>query len=178
MATDIMMLGGVVFDDWSTPEHPPFGGEQAMVVHKLPGGKRVIDTLGPNDDDITWHGRFYGPNAIGQALLLDGMRAAGAPLPLSFGGQAWLVVIAHFKAHIERYPQNILYEITCTVASSPCRARSGAESARLADRSQLIWRRRRSCETHGLEHPIRSRRPQPASGMPNSPGSSRACSWA
>lgn len=126
MATDFLTLGGIVFDDWSTPEHPPFGGEQALVVHQLPGGRRVIDTLGPNDDDIEWHGRFWGPNAIGQAMLLDGLRAAGTPLPLSFGGQAWLVIIARFHAKIERYPQDILYEISCTVASNPMQGALGS----------------------------------------------------
>lgn len=126
MATDVLMLGGIIFDDFSTPEHIPFGGRQAMAVHKLPGGSRVIDTLGPDDMDISWHGRFWGDNAMGVALQLDAMRAAGTPMPLSFGGQAWLVVISEFNARIERFPQDVLYHVTCVIASAPSQGFLGA----------------------------------------------------
>jgi hypothetical protein len=42
----VLTLGGIVFDDFSTPSAMGAGGKQAMVIHKLPGGSRVIDTLG------------------------------------------------------------------------------------------------------------------------------------
>ena len=29
MATDFLVLGGIVFDDWSTPERMPFGGPRS-----------------------------------------------------------------------------------------------------------------------------------------------------
>ncbi len=43
MATDFPMLGGITFDQFSTPEHMGFGGDQAMAIHRLPGDARVID---------------------------------------------------------------------------------------------------------------------------------------
>jgi hypothetical protein len=67
MSTDTLTLGGIVFDDFSTPHHMPLGGQQAMVVHRLPGGSRVIDTLGPDDDDYSWDGTFI-------AYLVDEQR--------------------------------------------------------------------------------------------------------
>ena len=36
MPTDVLTLGGITFDDFSTPERMMGGGNQAMVVHKLP----------------------------------------------------------------------------------------------------------------------------------------------
>jgi hypothetical protein len=114
MATDILILGGFTFDEWSTAERMPFGGEQAMVVHHLPGGQRVIDTLGPNDHDIAWHGRLYGSGAMGMALTLDGMRRAGTQLPLIFAGLSYMVVINRFEAEIERLPVDVRYRISCT----------------------------------------------------------------
>jgi hypothetical protein len=114
MAMDVLTLGGYAFDNWSTPEHIPFGGEHAMVVHKLPGGDRVIDMLGPDDDDIRWRGRIFGDGAIGTALMLDGMRRAGQAMPLIFGGQSYMVVISHLTFEIERLPLNVLYQISCT----------------------------------------------------------------
>ena len=55
---DTLTLGGISFDGFSTPHAMGAGGKQAMVVHKLPGGRRVIDTLGPDEDNITWSGEL------------------------------------------------------------------------------------------------------------------------
>ncbi len=126
MAQDVLILGPVAFTDFSTPSHMPFGGEQAMVVHKLPGGSRVIDTLGPDDMDISWHGRFWANDAYQTALLLDAMRRAGQVLPLSFAGQAYLCVIREFEAQIERLPQDILYRICVVTVTNATGAVSGA----------------------------------------------------
>lgn len=115
MARDVLMLGGIVFDDFSTPAHMPFGGEQAMIVHKLPGGSRVIDTLGPDDMDIHWTGRFFGDSAYETAIALDAMRRSGVTLPLAYAGQAFTVIISDFRADIERLPVDVLYSITCVV---------------------------------------------------------------
>lgn len=115
---DVLILGPVIFNDFSTPDKMPFGGEQAMVVHKLPGGSRVIDTLGPDDMDISWHGRFWGNDAYQTALLLDTLRRAGQVLPLTFAGQAYTCVISEFHADIERLPVDILYKITVVTVTN------------------------------------------------------------
>src|SRR3979411_881178 len=92
-----LVLGGISFDGFSTPSAMGAGGKQSMVVHKLPGGQRVVDTLGPDEDKITWSGEFFGNDAYANALGLDGMRAAGQVLPLSWGGQFRSVIIDDFK---------------------------------------------------------------------------------
>lgn len=117
MAIDTLILGPVVFTDFSPPSLMPFGGQQAMVVHKLPGGSRVIDTLGPDDMDIRWHGRLWGDDAYSMALTLNALRRAGLPLPLIFGGQFYMVLISEFTCEIERLPLDCLYEITCVVTN-------------------------------------------------------------
>ena len=48
MIQDILSVGGVVFDSYSTPDIFSDGGKQVLIVHKLPGGSRVIDELGPD----------------------------------------------------------------------------------------------------------------------------------
>jgi len=60
ITTDILILGPVAFDNFSPPERMPFGGKQAMAVHKYIGGSRVLDTTGPDDADIHWSGFFLG----------------------------------------------------------------------------------------------------------------------
>lgn len=119
MATDHLVLGPFEFTDFSPPSKMPGGGKHAMHVHKLPGGSRVIDMLGPDDADISWSGTFWMNDAYGQALQLDGMRSAGLPLPLMWGGQFYLVVIADFKYEVQRMPQCVHYHISCVVASNP-----------------------------------------------------------
>lgn len=119
MASDVLMLGGIVFDDFSTPEEMMGGGNQAMVVHKLPGGSRVIDTLGPDEANITWSGFFFGNNAYATALALDAMRAAGQVLPLTWGGQYRSVIIDNFIYKVRRVPVWVNYTISCTVYQNP-----------------------------------------------------------
>jgi hypothetical protein len=126
--TDTLILGGFTFQnvDFSPPTRMPFGGAQAMVVHKLPGGSRVIDTLGPDEDDITWSGFFFCDNALRQCQQLDSMRAAGQKIQLTFAGMSRQVVIKRFKPQVRRYPHWVEYEISCTVADNPFANASGA----------------------------------------------------
>jgi hypothetical protein len=126
MATDTLILGGIQFDEWSTPHDIHLGGAQAMAIHKLPGGSRVIDTLGPDDDDYPWSGTIYGPNAIEIVRALDAMRISGVPVPLIWGGNFWTVIVSHFSAKPERYPQLWHYDITVVVAVNTMSGALGA----------------------------------------------------
>lgn len=119
MSTDTLILGGVVFNNFSPPDKIPFGGKQAMAIHKLPGGSRVIDLLGPDDHDITFNGIFFDDNAMTNCMILDGMRKSGAQIPLIFGGMFYNVIIAEFTAHIVRYPNYVEYSVTCMIAFNP-----------------------------------------------------------
>ncbi len=116
---DQLTLGGFVFDGFSAPPRIGGGGKQAMVVHKLPGGNRVVDTLGPDEDNITWSGEFFGNDTDASVQLLDGMRAAGDVLPLVFAGQFRSVIIDTFHARWRRFPVWAEYDISCLVYQNP-----------------------------------------------------------
>lgn len=116
---DVLTLGGFSFDGYSTPADMMGGGRQAMVVHKLPGGARVIDTLGPDEAPIVWSGFFWGSDAYSNALALDGMRAAGQVVPLTWGGQFRSVIIEQFIYKVKRLPVWVEYSICCTVYQNP-----------------------------------------------------------
>jgi hypothetical protein len=116
---DTLTIGGISFDGFSTPDKMPGGGNQAMVVHKLPGGNRVIDTLGPDEANVIWSGFFYGNDAYANALALDGMRAAGQVLSLTWGGQFRSVLIDSFTYNVRRLPVWVEYNISCTVYQNP-----------------------------------------------------------
>lgn len=126
MANDVLILGGIVFDGFSAPDKMPFGGKQSMAIHKLPGGRRVIDTLGPDDADFSWSGQFYGDDAYATAMALDALRAQGRELPLIWGGQFWMVVIADFAPKVVRLPTWVEYAITVTVSQAPMQGALGS----------------------------------------------------
>lgn len=112
-----VVLGGFVFTDYAIPEKVPQGGEHHLITHKLIGGTRIVDAMGPDDADITWSGRFQGADATQKAITLDQLRKAGAQLPLTIDTQFYTVVIRKFEFDYERFYQ-ILYRITCLVVSS------------------------------------------------------------
>ena len=126
---DVLTLGGIAFTGYSPPDVMTAGGKQALVVHKLPGGSRVIDTLGPDEDDISWKGHFFGDDAYSNALAVDAIRATGGVVPLSFAGQFREVIVSHFAYHIRRLPVWVEYDIVCTVFVNPSLGITGAISA-------------------------------------------------
>jgi hypothetical protein len=113
--TVTLTLGGVVFADFEIPESINSGGEQQLVVHKLPGGNRVIDALGPDDAEIRWSGRFRGSNAEERALLLDYMRRQGQQILLTYGLHRYQVILHEFTANFQYGGLEIPYSIGCTV---------------------------------------------------------------
>src|SRR4051812_29902390 len=107
-------LGGIEFEGFELPEKLELGGEQAMVVQRVIGGKRVIHAMGPDDAPIEWSGRLLGETAQLRALRLDLLRRAGRELEFRFAHRAYKVVIRRFKAEHER-PYLIPYSITLEV---------------------------------------------------------------
>ena len=124
--SDRVTLGGFVLDGFSAPQTMVGGGRQAMAVHKLPGGSRVIDTLGPDDADIPIAGQLYDANAYATCRAIDAMRAAGTQVPLIWGGQFLMVIVADFRYTVHRFPNWCDYSILCLVASNPAQGALGA----------------------------------------------------
>lgn len=111
-----LVLGTFAFSEFEIPASLPFGGRQALKVHRYMGGKRVIDALGPDDAPIQWSGQFRGFTASLRARQLDLMRSAGRPLVLTWGVFVYRVVIESFEADYQA-PFEIPYRISCVVLS-------------------------------------------------------------
>lgn len=112
----ILTLGGIIFNGFEVPESIPFGGEQALVVHKLPGGARIIDAMGADHRDIAWSGRFRGGSAESRARLLDGYRKSGKKQLLQWSTYRYQVIVRSFEANYQQ-PFEIPYSVSCTVVS-------------------------------------------------------------
>lgn len=135
-ALDVLTLGPFVFTDFAVPERLPFGGKQQMTIHKMPGGNRTIDCMGPDDDDRTWSGTFWGEGALAQALTLDALRKAGEPLPYANGVEAHIVVISEFRPKVRKF-QCVEYDITVVIADGGGGGGSGIASIGAAVISDL-----------------------------------------
>lgn len=111
----ILKLGEFEFSGFEIPEKIPFGGAQHLAVHRLIGGKRIIDAMGEDDAPLQWTGLFTGATAHQRARYLDTLRVKGAPLQLTWAEFKYLVVIKEFRADYHRFYE-IPYNITCEVA--------------------------------------------------------------
>ncbi len=116
-----LTLGDFTFALFEIPEQITFGGEQKLAVHELIGGKRVIDALGRADATLSWQGRFIGQNALDRARYLDGLRAAGKPLLLTWAAFSYQVLIRSFTVDYQRQYQ-MLYQIECEVLEDSTQA--------------------------------------------------------
>ncbi len=125
MAEGVLLLGPILFQDFELPERVRWGGQQRLTVHSLPGGVRVIDSLGRDDSDIVWSGVFSGDDAAVRARALDLMRAGGGSWPLTWEWFFYTVVIARFDADYAR-SNWVPYRVTCKVVRDETAAAVGA----------------------------------------------------
>lgn len=113
-----LILGPVIFEDFELPARIPLGGQQRLAIHRLADSTRVIDILGPDEDDIAWSGVLTGPLAPARVRALDALRQAAQPLALSFGEWFATVLVSDFAADANLAGW-IPYRITCTVTADP-----------------------------------------------------------
>lgn len=109
-----LTLGPVAFAGFELPSSLTLGGRQRLAIHRLPGGIRIIDALGPDPADLAWSGIFTGPDAAERARALDLLRMEGTALPLAWDAFLYTVVIERFEADY-RSPWWIPYRLTCAV---------------------------------------------------------------
>ena len=111
-----LVLGPVVFDGFELPTHITMGGRQRLAVHRLADGSRMIDVLGPDENDIAWSGILSGPLAAERAQTLDALRLSAQPLDLSFGDWFATVLVSGFSADANLAGW-VAYRINCTVTA-------------------------------------------------------------
>ena len=113
-ADTTLVLGDLAFSRYEVPEHIQFGGEQALAVHELVGGKRIVDAMGRQDKMLEWSGIFVGENASERAKYLNYLRIAGKPLQLVWDAYYYQVVIKSAVLDFKRFYE-IPYSVSCVV---------------------------------------------------------------
>ncbi len=110
-------IGGVGLTGLEVPARMPWGGDQRVVVHKMPGGGRVVDSLGRDDRDIEWSGYFTGSDAVSRAMQLDAIRTAGAQVTLTWSTFRRTVVLKTFDCDYGSSGSLLPYRIVCVVVT-------------------------------------------------------------
>jgi hypothetical protein len=106
-------LGPVRFHGLGKPKSMPIGGKQAITTHKIPGGARVMDAMGPDNADIAWSGYLDGLNAGVTARTLDRLRQSGQAITLAWDVFSYQVLVSEFHCETRHIPMP--YKITCAV---------------------------------------------------------------
>ncbi len=132
-----LIIGDLVLEGHEVPDRISIGGAQAVTIHKMPGGGRIIDAMGSDPGTIAWRGVFVGPNAAQRARLLDFMRQQGSPYGLSFGDYMFNVVIVHFEYDYQDQGAVLSYRIRTEIVPDPNGMTGGAPSLDLALQGDL-----------------------------------------
>lgn len=125
-------LGSVTFSGMEVPNALRVGGQQTLIVHKLPGGDRIIDSGGNDPDRLMLAGRFTGSTALARAQAVEAMRKKGAAITFSAIGLSWTVKIRAYWYNYTLKGAVIPYEIelevqadATTTASTSTKALAG-----------------------------------------------------
>lgn len=107
-----LIVGDVEFVGLEVPESITVGGKQQTVVHKLVGGKRIIDVLGLDYDNLSWSGWLLGATAGDRVKELETLRDTGNAIDFTLGDYYFSVVVASFTARYEHvYRRNYTVEL-------------------------------------------------------------------
>lgn len=114
MTGTVLELGPVTFSAFEIPTGINFGGRQILAVHQLTDGRRVIDSIGPAESEISFSGAFSGPTATLRARQLNDLRVSGAELSLTWDAFCYTVVVSTFDADY-RNSGWIPYRLSCAI---------------------------------------------------------------
>jgi hypothetical protein len=109
-----IQLGSINLQDFEIPQTLRFGGRHRLTVHSLANGRRIVERLGPDDDEIRFQGSFSGPTAEGRARAVDNLRLSGEIVWLTWESFRRLTIVKSFTADYHS-PWWIPYQVSCVV---------------------------------------------------------------
>jgi hypothetical protein len=128
-----MQIGDINLQDFEVPPSVQFGGRHRVIVHKLSGGGRAIERLGPDDGDISFSGTFSGRYAEARMRAMNNLRLTGEIVWLTWESFRYQVVVRNFVAAFQN-PWWIPYRVSCVIVyqPSPTEAESLPSDAQVA----------------------------------------------
>src|SRR6476620_7719754 len=118
MQTSPIQIGDIDLQDFEVPPSIRFGGSHRVVIHRLSGGGRVLERLGPDDGDIYFSGTFSGLYAEARMRAMDSLRLTGEVVWLTWDAFRYQVVVRTFTANFHS-PWWMSYHVSCVVVQQP-----------------------------------------------------------
>jgi hypothetical protein len=112
-ASGPVVLGSFAFQDFEVPESIQVPVRQAVGVHRLIGGERVFDAMGPDYGDIAWTGVMLGAFAEDRVQTLKALVDEGQAVALTWG--TWSFTVLPHQLSLREAYQRIFYAIRCAV---------------------------------------------------------------
>ena len=138
MQTSPVQIGEINLQDFEVPPSIRFGGCHRVVIHKLSGGGRVVERLGPDDGDIYLSGTFSGPYAEARMRDVDNLRLTGEVVWLTWDSFRYQVIVKTFVANFHN-PWWIPYHVSCVIVRQPGANMPGSLSAYAAVAADLAY---------------------------------------
>jgi hypothetical protein len=107
-------VGPIDLQEFEVPQSLRFGGRHRVVIHTLAGGQRVIERLGPDDNEIRFRGTFSGAFAEARARAFDNLRLSGEIVWLTWESFRRQIIVTSFLADYHNRWW-IPYQISCVV---------------------------------------------------------------
>jgi hypothetical protein len=109
-------LGPIGLQGFEIPQSVRFGGRYRLALHPLADGRRIVERLGPDDNDIQFQGIFSGPSAESRVRAVDNLRLSGDAVWLTWESFRRQVIVKQFTV-IYQSRWWITYQISCTVVN-------------------------------------------------------------
>lgn len=106
-------IGSVQLSRFEIPEAIHVSDVQALVIHRLFGGARTFDDMGPDPEPITWSGICLGADAATRAQTLLALKNAAQIVQLTWSTFSFNVIISRFE--FDAGYSNIPYKISCEI---------------------------------------------------------------
>jgi hypothetical protein len=109
-------IGAIDLQDFEVPSSVRFGGRHRLAVHKLSGGQRIIESLGPDDDEISFQGTASGTDADARIRAINRLRLSGEAVWLAWASFRYWVVVKSLTMEYQS-PWWIPFRISCVVVN-------------------------------------------------------------
>lgn len=97
MSDTRVTLDDFTFQDFEVPEEMAGGVSQRLDTKQPPGGIKIVDATGAEDEPLRWSGSFMGPDAPTRAKLLAAKVRAGRLSTLTWGEFSFSGVLQEFS---------------------------------------------------------------------------------
>jgi hypothetical protein len=114
LANSPISIGTIELQDFEVPSSVRFGGRQRLAVHKLSSGRRVVESLGPDDSEISFHGTASGAGADSRVQAINRLRLSGEAVWLTWESFRYRVVVKSLVMDYQS-PWWIPFRISCVV---------------------------------------------------------------